>query len=78
MEPSPVLLPGESHGQDSRKGARCVAVHGIAKSWTPLKHLSRQAGKVITMYYNSTIILQSVFSYFYFSFLIFQKCPMII
>ena len=35
MEPSPVLLPGESPGQDSRTGAWWAAVHGIAKSWIP-------------------------------------------
>ena len=29
-----VLLPGESHGQPG------VAVHGVTKSWTQLKHLS--------------------------------------
>ena len=35
MEPSPVLLPGESPGQDSRTGAWRAAVHGITKSRIP-------------------------------------------
>ena len=30
--PTPVCLPGESHGQ------RSLAVHGAAKSWTQLSH----------------------------------------
>ena len=32
MAPTPVLLPGESHGG----GAWCTAVHGVAQSWTRL------------------------------------------
>ena len=32
-QPTPVFLPGESHGQRSLAGYR---VHGIAKRWTPL------------------------------------------
>ena len=32
MAPTPVLLPGESHGG----GAWWAAVHGVAKSWTGL------------------------------------------
>ena len=32
MAPTPVLLPGKSHGRRSLVGA----VHGVAKSWTRL------------------------------------------
>ena len=32
MAPTPVLLPGESHGG----GSWWAAVHGVAKSWTGL------------------------------------------
>ena len=33
-QPTPVSLPGESHGQESD------GLHGVTKSWTWLKHLS--------------------------------------
>ena len=35
-QPTPVLLPGESHGRRSLVGT----VHGLAKSWTCEKQLS--------------------------------------
>ena len=35
-QPAPGFLPGESYGQRSLR----AAVHGSAKSWTPLKGLS--------------------------------------
>ena len=35
-QPTPVFLPGESHGQRSWQ----VTVHGVAKSWARLKRLS--------------------------------------
>ena len=37
-QPTPIFLPGESHGQRSL----CATVHGVAKSQTGLKQLSMQ------------------------------------
>ena len=37
-QPTPVFLPGESHGQRNLQSY----VHGVAKSWTQLKRLSTQ------------------------------------
>ena len=42
-QPTPVFLPGESHGQ---RGDWWVIVHKVTKSWTPLKQLS-----MYTLYY---------------------------
>ena len=39
-QPTPVFLPGESHGQRSLE----ATVHGVTKSWTGLKRLSTHAG----------------------------------
>ena len=36
-QPIPVFLPGEFHGQRSLAGT----VHGVSKSWTQLKSLSK-------------------------------------
>ena len=36
MAPTPVLLPGKSHGQRNLVGA----VHGVAKSWTRLSNFT--------------------------------------
>ena len=38
-QPTPVFLPGESHGQK----ILVATVHGVAKSWTQLKQLSMHA-----------------------------------
>jgi len=38
-QPTPVFLPGKSHGQRSLAGT----VDGVAKSWTQLKQLSTHA-----------------------------------
>ena len=38
-QPTPVFLPGESHGQRSL----AATVHTVTKSWTPLKWLSIDA-----------------------------------
>ena len=35
QQPTPVFLPGESHGQRNPAG---YIVHGVAKSWTRLNH----------------------------------------
>ena len=35
-QPTPVFLPAEFHGQ----GTWWAALHGVIKSWTPLKQLS--------------------------------------
>ena len=52
----PGRFPGGRHGYPLQysclenlmdKGARRATVHGVAKSWTRLKHLSRQAGMVV-------------------------------
>ena len=40
-QPTPVFLPGESHGQRSLAG---YTVHGVTKSWTRLKWLSMLHG----------------------------------
>ena len=42
MQPTPVFLPGESHGQRSLRGA---TAHGVPKSWTQLKQLSSSRDK---------------------------------
>ena len=39
-QPTPVFLPGESH-----RGARLATIHGVTKSQTRLKQLSRHAQK---------------------------------
>ena len=36
-QPTPVLLPGKSHGQRSLVG---YTVHGVAKSWTRLSNIT--------------------------------------
>ena len=42
MQPTPVFLPGESHGQRSLQGA---TAHGVTKSRTQLKQLSSSRDK---------------------------------
>ena len=42
-QPTPVFLPGESHGQ---RGDWWVIIHKVTKSWTPLKQVS-----MYTLYY---------------------------
>ena len=37
QQPTPVFLPGESHGQRSLESC----VHGVTKNWTRLKHAHR-------------------------------------
>ena len=40
-QPTPVFLPGESHGQRNLEGT----VHRVAQSWTQLKRLSSMHGR---------------------------------
>ena len=44
LQPTPVFLPGKSHGQTSLAG---YIVHGVAKSGTRLKGLSVQRQEII-------------------------------
>ena len=46
LQPIPVFLPGEPHGQRSLVG---YPVHMVAKSWTQLKWLRISTGKTISL-----------------------------
>ena len=51
-QPTPVFLPGESHGQRSLVGGRAT-VHGVAESQTRLSRLSTRASTIHTLRYVS-------------------------
>ena len=54
-QPTPVFLPGESHGQRSW----WATVHGVAKSQTRLKRLSTHT-LIWIDYYTDKIVLQLI------------------
>ena len=52
-QPTPVLLPGESHGQESLAGY----IHRVALSWTRLKQLSMHARSLLLFFSSKSVTI---------------------